>query len=30
MRQYFTAQELADHFTLLPQEHALLANKSVN
>ena len=28
MRQYFTPQELADHFTLLPQEHALLANKS--
>ena len=28
MRQYFTSQELADHFTMLPPEHGLLANKS--
>ena len=28
MRQYFTPQELADHFTLLPDEQALLANKT--
>jgi Domain of unknown function (DUF4158) len=28
MRQYFTPQELTDHFTMLPQEHGLLANKS--
>src|SRR5207249_5239123 len=28
MRQYFTPQELTDHFTMLPQEHVLLANKS--
>jgi Domain of unknown function (DUF4158) len=28
MRQYFTPQELVDHFTLLPHEHSLLANKS--
>ena len=28
MRQYFTPQELADHFTLLPDEQGLLANKS--
>jgi TnpA family transposase len=28
MRQYFTPQELIDHFTLLPHEHGLLANKS--
>ena len=28
MRQYFTPQELTDHFTLLPPEQALLANKS--
>src|SRR5918999_2696764 len=28
MRQYFTPQELVDHFTLLPHEHDLLANKS--
>ena len=28
MRQYFTPQELTDHFTVLPHEHALLANKS--
>jgi hypothetical protein len=27
MRQYFTPQELVDHFTLLPHEHGLLANK---
>jgi hypothetical protein len=31
MRQYCTPQELAEHFTLLPHEHTLLANKrSVN
>ena len=28
MRQYFTPQELTDHFTMLPQEYVLLANKS--
>jgi hypothetical protein len=28
MRQYFTPQELAEHFTLLPAEQALLANKT--
>src|SRR5918992_342095 len=28
MRQYFTPQELVDHFTLLPHEHGLLAHKS--
>jgi TnpA family transposase len=28
MRQYFTPQELIDHFTLLPHEHDLLTNKS--
>jgi TnpA family transposase len=28
MHQYFTPQELTDHFTMLPQEHGLLANKS--
>ena len=28
MRQYFTPQELVDHFTLLPHEHDLLAHKS--
>jgi Domain of unknown function (DUF4158) len=28
MRQDFTPQELVDHFTLLPHEHGLLANKS--
>ncbi len=28
MRQHFTSQELADHFTLLTEEQALLANKS--
>jgi Domain of unknown function (DUF4158) len=27
-RQYFPPQELTDHFTMLPQEHGLLANKS--
>jgi len=28
MRQHFTAQALADHFTLLPVEQELLANKT--
>jgi hypothetical protein len=28
MRQHFTPQELADHFTLLPSEQELLANKT--
>lgn len=28
MRQHFTPQELAEHFTLLPAEHELLANKT--
>jgi hypothetical protein len=28
MRQHFTPQELADHFTLLPAEQELLANKT--
>ena len=28
MRQNFTPQELADHFTLLPVEQELLANKT--
>ena len=28
MRQYFTPQELVDHFTLLPHEQGLLGNKS--
>ena len=28
MRQYFTPQELAEHFTLLPAEQELLANKT--
>jgi len=28
MRQHFTPQELAEHFTLLPAEQALLANKT--
>jgi hypothetical protein len=30
MRQNFTPQELADHFTLLPAEQALLANKRLS
>jgi hypothetical protein len=28
MRPYFTPEELVDHFTLLPHEYGLLANKS--
>jgi len=28
MRQYLTPQELTDQFTMLPQEHGVLANKS--
>ncbi len=28
MRQYFTPQELVEHFTLLPHEQGLLAHKS--
>ena len=28
MRQNFTPQELAEHFTLLPAAQALLANKT--
>jgi hypothetical protein len=28
MRQHLTPQELDEHFTVLPQEHTLLAQKS--